>query len=74
MTFKAHSAPVRSVRFAANGQWLVTASDDKSVKVLAIFSSNVLSFDEYHVDLVNASCEIYGHAQWSFELGTIGQV
>ena len=31
--FKAHTATVRSVDFSADGQSLVTASDDKSLKV-----------------------------------------
>ena len=31
--FKAHTATVRSVDFSADGQSLVTASDDKTVKV-----------------------------------------
>lgn len=31
--FKAHTATVRSVHFSSDGQNLVTASDDKTVKV-----------------------------------------
>lgn len=31
--FKAHTATVRSVDFSADGQSLLTASDDKSLKV-----------------------------------------
>ena len=31
--FKAHTATVRSVDFSADGQSLVTSSDDKTVKV-----------------------------------------
>ena len=31
--FKAHTATVRSVDFSNDGQFLVTASDDKSLKV-----------------------------------------
>ena len=31
--FKAHTGTVRSVDFSSDGQSLVTASDDKSVKV-----------------------------------------
>lgn len=31
--FKAHTATVRSVDFSSDGQTLVTASDDKTVKV-----------------------------------------
>ena len=31
--FKAHTATVRSVDFAEDGQFLCTASDDKTVKV-----------------------------------------
>ena len=33
--FKAHTATVRSVDFSNDGQFLVTASDDKSLKVRA---------------------------------------
>ena len=32
--FKAHTATVRSVDFSGDGQSLLTASDDKTVKVL----------------------------------------
>jgi centriolar protein POC1 len=32
-TMKGHSAPVRSVSFSANEQFLITSSDDKTVKV-----------------------------------------
>ena len=35
--FKAHTATVRSVNFAEDGQFLCTASDDKTVKVLSFF-------------------------------------
>ena len=31
--FKAHTATVRSVDFASDGQTLVTCSDDKTIKV-----------------------------------------
>ena len=31
--FKAHTATVRSVDFSADGQSLVTSSDDKTIKV-----------------------------------------
>lgn len=34
--FKAHTAAVRSVAFSHDGQRLVTASDDKSVKVWSV--------------------------------------
>lgn len=34
--FKAHTAAVRSVAFSRDGQRLVTASDDKSVKVWSV--------------------------------------
>lgn len=32
--FKAHTATVRSVQFSNDGQFLCTASDDKTVKVI----------------------------------------
>lgn len=33
---KAHQAPVRSVQFSCDGQLLVSASDDKSVKIWSV--------------------------------------
>ena len=35
-TIKAHNAPIRSVNYSFDGQLILTASDDKSVKVYRI--------------------------------------
>lgn len=35
--FKAHTATVRSVDFTYDGQTLITASDDKTIKVQGFF-------------------------------------
>ena len=40
--FKAHTGTVRSVDFSSDGQSLVTASDDKSVKVWTLSLFGVL--------------------------------
>ncbi|XP_049991447.1 POC1 centriolar protein homolog B isoform X3 [Alexandromys fortis] len=40
--FKGHTAPVRSVDFSADGQLLVTASEDKSIKVWNVFRQRFL--------------------------------
>ncbi|KAL0611326.1 POC1 centriolar protein-like protein B, partial [Plecturocebus cupreus] len=40
--FKAHTAPVRSVDFSADGQFLVTASEDKSIKVWNMYRQRFL--------------------------------
>ena len=36
MTIRAHNASVRSVNFSCDGQLLVSASDDKSIKVWGV--------------------------------------
>nr|XP_054300721.1 POC1 centriolar protein homolog B isoform X11 [Pongo pygmaeus] len=40
--FKAHTAPVRSVDFSADGQFLATASEDKSIKVWSMYRQRFL--------------------------------
>ena len=45
--FKAHTATVRSVDFSNDGQFLVTASDDKSLKVIIILLL-IISVFSYH--------------------------
>ncbi|XP_041593902.1 POC1 centriolar protein homolog B isoform X4 [Vulpes lagopus] len=40
--FKAHTAPVRSVDFSADGQFLATASEDKSIKVWNMYRQRFL--------------------------------
>ncbi|ELR48647.1 POC1 centriolar protein-like protein B [Bos mutus] len=40
--FKAHTAPVRSVDFSADGQFLASASEDKSIKVWNMYRQRFL--------------------------------
>uniref|UniRef100_A0A8B9QXC0 POC1 centriolar protein homolog A n=1 Tax=Anas platyrhynchos TaxID=8839 RepID=A0A8B9QXC0_ANAPL len=40
--FRAHTATVRSVHFSSDGQSLVTASDDKTVKVWTVHRQKFL--------------------------------
>ena len=39
--FKAHTATVRSVDFSSDGQTLLTASDDKTIKVSTYIHHNI---------------------------------
>jgi WD40 repeat protein len=41
---KGHSAPVKSISFNCDGSLLLSASDDKTVKVNLLLSSKVISF------------------------------
>lgn len=45
--FKAHTSSVRSVEFSGDGEQLLTASDDKSVKVCGCFKVVPHSYDPY---------------------------
>lgn len=40
--FKAHTAPVRGVAFSADGQFLATASEDKSIKIWNMYRQRFL--------------------------------
>ena len=48
--FKAHTASVRHVQFSLDGQSLLTASDDKTVKVTCDYTSggHFGNFNPYH--------------------------
>ena len=48
---KGHTGPVRSVRFSNDGKFLITASDDKLVKVWSLPSRRFL-------------CSLSGHSNW----------
>lgn len=48
---KGHTGPVRSVRFSNDGKLLITASDDKLVKIWSLPSRRFL-------------CSLSGHSNW----------
>lgn len=53
--FKAHTASVRSVQFSSDGQRLVTASDDKSVKVWGVERKKFLYSLNRHTNWVRCA-------------------
>lgn len=53
--FKAHTASVRSVHFSSDGQRLVTASDDKSVKVWGVERKKFLYSLNRHTNWVRCA-------------------
>lgn len=53
--FKAHTATVRSVSFSADGQRLVTASDDKSVKVWGVHRQKFIYSLNQHTNWVRCA-------------------
>lgn len=53
--FKAHTATVRSVSFSADGQKLVTASDDKSVKVWSVHRQKFIYSLNQHTNWVRCA-------------------
>lgn len=53
--FKAHTATVRSVHFSRDGQRLVTASDDKSVKVWGVERKKFLYSLNRHTNWVRCA-------------------
>jgi centriolar protein POC1 len=50
--FKAHTATVRSVDFSNDGQFLVTASDDKSLKVTVFYLTVFFRANEQKVNVI----------------------
>lgn len=55
MVFKAHTATVRSVSFSHDGQRLVTASDDKSVKVWSVHRQRFVYSLNQHTNWVRCA-------------------
>ncbi|NXJ99721.1 POC1A protein, partial [Corythaixoides concolor] len=53
--FKAHTATVRSVHFSSDGQSLVTASDDKTVKVWTVHRQKFLFSLSQHINWVRCA-------------------
>lgn len=60
MGFKAHTATVRSVSFSADGQRLVTASDDKSVKVWSVHRQKFIYSLNQHTNWVRCARYVVG--------------
>lgn len=53
--FRAHTATVRSVHFCSDGQSLVTASDDKTVKVWSTHRQKFLFSLSQHINWVRCA-------------------
>lgn len=53
--FRAHTATVRSVHFCSDGQSLVTASDDKTIKVWSTHRQKFLFSLSQHINWVRCA-------------------
>lgn len=61
--FKAHTGTVRSVNFCSDGQTLVTASDDKTVKVWTVHRQKFLFSFSRHINWVRCAKCVYTHTR-----------